>query len=72
MELVDFGAKAHGGGFVGGEEVVVFFGVEEGALGVDEVGGEEDVGAEGGEEGVEVWGRGGREGWEGAWWGGVS
>lgn len=41
--------------------------VEEVALGEDEVGGEEDVGAEGAEEGVEGGGGGGVEGWEGTW-----
>ncbi len=72
MQLVDFGAEAHGGGLVGvGEEGGVFGAVEEGALGVDEVRGEEDVGAEGGEEGVEFGGGGREEGGEGACAGGV-
>lgn len=67
MELVDFRPEAHGGRLVGvGEEGGVFGAVEEGALGVDEVRGEENVGAEGGEEGVEFGGGGGVEGGEGA------
>ena len=57
----------HGSRFVGvGEQAVVFGPENEVALCVDEVRGEEDVGAEGGEEGVEF-GVGGRvEGWQGA------
>lgn len=43
----------------------MFLVVEEVVLGFYEVGGEEDVGAEGGEEGVEVGGGGGTEGREG-------
>lgn len=67
MQLVDFRAEAHGGGLVGvGEEGVVFGAVEQGALRVDEVRGQEDVGAEGVEEGVEFGGGGRVEGWEGA------
>ena len=67
-ERVDFGAEADGGGLVGGgEEGYVFFFVEEVTLGFDEVGREEDGGAEGGEEGVEFGGRGFVEGGEGAW-----
>lgn len=46
--------------------MVLFF-VEEVLLGEDEVGGEEDVEAEGIEEGVESGGGGGVEGWKGAW-----
>lgn len=68
-QLEDFVADADGGGFVGGEEGVVFFLVDEVALEFYEVGGEEDVGAEGGEEGVEGGGGGGGEDWEGAWGG---
>ena len=37
---------------------MVFWSVEKILLDTDEVGGEEDIGAEGGEEGVKVWGRG--------------
>lgn len=62
---MDFVADADGGRLVGGEEGVVLFAVDEGALEGHEVGGEEDVGAEGGEESVEVGGRGGGECWEG-------
>lgn len=47
---------------------MVGFLVEEVSLREDEVGGEEDVGAEGGEEGVEGGGGGGVEGGEGSWW----
>jgi len=48
------------------EEVVLEgFLVDEVLLGAEEVGGEEDVGAEGGEEGVEFGGGGGCEGGEG-------
>jgi len=46
---------------------VVFWFVEKVLLGTDEVGGQEDVGAEGGEEGVEVWRRGRGELGEAAW-----
>lgn len=63
-----FVAEFHGGGLVGvGEEAVVALTVDEGFLEGGEVGGEEDVCAEGGEEGVEVGGGGGGEGGEGAW-----
>lgn len=65
-----------GGGGRGGQldvdgvfaEEVVLEGlfVDEVLLGAEEVGGEEDVGAEGGEEGVELGGGGGCEGGEGA------
>lgn len=52
-EHVDFGAELDGGGFVRvEEEVAVFAPVEERALRDDEVGGEEDLGAEAVEEGV--------------------
>lgn len=46
---------------------MVGFFVEEFALREDEVGGEEDVGAEGGEEGVEGGGGGGVEDGQGTW-----
>ena len=50
---MDLGAEFDGGGFVRVEEEVAVFGaVEEVALRGDEVGGEEDLGAQGGEEGV--------------------
>lgn len=63
MDLV---ADFHGGGLFGvGEEAMVFGFVDEGFLEGEELGGEEDVGAKGGEEGVEVGGGGGGEGWEG-------
>lgn len=52
VESMDLVSEAYGGGFVGGEEGVVFLFIEEVALEGDEVGGEEDVGSEGGEEGV--------------------
>lgn len=42
------------------------FFVDEVLLGAEDVGGEEDVGAEGGEESVEVGGGGGCEGGKGA------
>lgn len=45
---------------------MVFLFVEEVSLQLYEVGGEEDVGAEGGEDGVEDWGGGGVEFWESA------
>lgn len=48
MELEDFGADFHGCGLIWvGEEGGVFGAVEEGALCLDEVRGEEDVRAEG-------------------------
>ncbi len=60
MQLVDFRPQAHSSGLIGVcEEGVVFGAVEEGALRVDEVGGEEDVGAELLQQGVQFW-RGGR------------
>lgn len=59
MQLVDFVAEFDGGGLVRvGEESMVAVAVDEGFLEGEEVSGEEDVGAEGGEKGVEV-GRGG-------------
>ena len=61
---MDFIPETYRGGLVRGEEGVVFLAVEEVALEFYEVGGEEDVGAEGGEEGVEVGGWGGGECWE--------
>ena len=50
-----------------GKEGDVFGAVEEAALGGHEVGGEEDLAAEGGEEGVEFRGGGWGEVWKGAW-----
>ena len=67
MHLEDFVADTHGGRFVAGEERVVFRFVEEVALKAEEMGGEEDVGAEGREEGVEVRRGGGCELGEPAW-----
>lgn len=57
QHLEDFIADADGGGFVAGEEGHVFGFVEEVALETEEMGGEEDVAAEGGEEVVELGGR---------------
>jgi len=48
---------------------VVPFAVDEVAVAFEEVRGDEDFVAEGGEEGVEVGGGGWGEGWEGAWFG---
>ena len=48
---------------------MVPFAVDEVAVAFEEVGGDEDLVAEGGEEGVEVGGGGWGEGWEGAWFG---
>ena len=45
---------------------MVAFAVDEVAVAFEEVGGDEDLGAEGGEEGVEFGGGGRGEGWEGA------
>ena len=71
-----FGAAAAAGGGGGrerdgdrvfaGELVLLRAAVDEGALGAQEVRGEEDVGAEGGQEGVEGGGGGGWEGGDGA------
>ena len=69
--MEDFGAKLDGGRLVGGEEVVVFFLVDEVLLLMDQVGGKEDVEAEGVEEGVEVGGGGRLEGWESTWDNGI-
>lgn len=66
-EGVDFGADADGDGFFAGEERVVLLLVDERLLRADEVGGEEDVAAPGGENGVEVGGGGRCEGGERAW-----
>ena len=49
-----------------GEEAVVFLAVEQGLLRFEEVGREEDVGADSREEGAEFWRGCGREGWDGA------
>ena len=58
-----FVAEFRGGGFFGvGKEAVVLFAVDEVLLEFEEVGGEEDVGAEGAEEGVKGRGVGGCEG----------
>ena len=46
---------------------MVLFAVDEALLEFEEVGGEEDVAAEGTEEGVEGGGGGGYEGCDGAW-----
>ena len=46
---------------------MIFPAVEEGALEVDEVRGEKDIVAEGGQEGVKFGGRGGVEGREGTY-----
>lgn len=60
---MDLGTEFDSRGLVDcGDEVVVFGLVDERLLQFEEVGGEEDVGAEGGEEGVEVGGGGWTEG----------
>ena len=65
LQLQDFPADLRGCGLIGvGEEGVVLGSVEEGALRGYEVAGEEDVAAEGGEEGVQLGGGGWSEGWE--------
>lgn len=48
---------------------MVAFAVDEVAVTLEEVRGDEDLAAEGGEEGVEFRGGGRGEGWEGAWLG---
>ncbi len=66
LQRVDFVAESYSCRFFGiGEEAVVLLSVNEVLLEFEEVGGEEDVGAEGGEEGVEFGGRGRSEGREG-------
>ena len=68
VQLQDFAADLDSGGLVGvSQQGVVFGTVEEGALRGYEVGREEDVGAESGEESIEFGGAGWREGWEGAY-----
>ena len=60
------GRERDGDGVFARELVLQGAAVDEGALGAQQVRGEEDVRAEGGQEGVEVWGGGGRKGGEGA------
>lgn len=59
------GRDGDGDGVVAEEMVVTGFTVDEALLGFEEMGGEEDVGAEGGEEVVEF---GGGGCWEGGQW----
>lgn len=62
-----FASEGDGDGIFAEKVMVQGFSVDEGTVGLNKVGGEEDVCAEGGEEGVEVWGGGWGKGREGAY-----